>query len=250
MLSCVIIDDEGKARRILETMLHEHCPEVQVVATAEDVPSGVKVIQKHKPDVVFLDIEMPGYTGFQLLEFFEQPDFEVIFTTAYSEYALQAFQVSAVDYLLKPIQIDQLRASVEKAIRLHGNSQVMERLTALRENMEESTLQKIALPVSDGLRFVPLKEILYLKADGSYTNIFLLDGSRILISKKIKEFENTLSPRNNFFRTHRSYIINLGRIKNYIRQDGGYIVMENGDEVDLSRERKDEFQQLIEGSRI
>lgn len=250
MLSCVIIDDEGKARRILEAMLKEHCPEVQVIAAAEDVPSGVKIIQKHNPDLVFLDIEMPGYTGFQLLEFFDQPTFEVIFTTAYSEYALQAFQVSAVDYLLKPIQIEQLKQAVDKAIRMHGNSQVIERLTALRENVEENTLQKIALPVSEGLRFVPLKDILYLKADGSYTHIFLVDGTRILISKKIKEFENTLAPRNNFFRTHRSYIINLGRIKNYIRQDGGYIVMENGDEVDLSRERKDEFQQLIEGSRI
>jgi len=250
MLSCVIIDDEGKARRILEAMLKEHCPEVQVIAAAEDVPSGVKIIQKHNPDLVFLDIEMPGYTGFQLLEFFDQPTFEVIFTTAYSEYALQAFQVSAVDYLLKPIQIEQLKQAVDKAIRMHGNSQVIERLTALRENVEENTLQKIALPVSEGLRFVPLKEVLYLKADGSYTHIFLIDGTRILISKKIKEFENTLAPRNNFFRTHRSYIINLGRIKNYIRQDGGYIVMENGDEVDLSRDRKDEFQQLIEGSGI
>jgi two-component system LytT family response regulator len=250
MLTCVIIDDEGKARRILEVMLKEHCPEVQVIAVAEDVPSGVKIIQKHNPDLVFLDIEMPGYTGFQLLEFFDQPTFEVVFTTAYSEYALQAFQVSAIDYLLKPIQIEQLKTAVDKAIRLHGNSQVMERLTALRENMEETTLQKIALPVSEGLRFVPLKDILYLKADGSYTHIFLLDGTRILISKKIKEFENTLSPRNHFFRTHRSYIVNLSRIKNYIRQDGGYIVMENGDEVDLSRERKEEFQQLIESSRI
>lgn len=250
MLNCVIIDDEGKARRILEAILKEHCPELQVVATAEDVPSGVKIIQKHNPDIIFLDIEMPGYTGFQLLEFFENPAFEVIFTTAYSEYALQAFQVSAVDYLLKPIQINQLKIAVEKAIRMNGNSQVIERLAALKENIEEKTLQKIALPVSDGLRFVPLKDILYLKADGSYTNIFLTDGNRILISKKIKEFENTLSPRNNFYRTHRSYIVNLARIKNYIRQDGGYIVMENGEEVDLSRERKEEFQQLIEHNKI
>ena len=250
MLNCVIIDDEGKARRILEAILKEHCPELQVVATAEDVPSGVKIIQKHNPDIIFLDIEMPGYTGFQLLEFFENPGFEVIFTTAYSEYALQAFQVSAVDYLLKPIQINQLKIAVEKAIRMHGNSQVIERLAALKENIEEKTLQKIALPVSDGLRFVPLKDILYLKADGSYTNIFLTDGNRILISKKIKEFENILSPRNNFYLTHRSYIVNLARIKNYIRQDGGYIVMENGEEVDLSRERKEEFQQLIEHNKI
>jgi two-component system LytT family response regulator len=146
MLNCVIIDDEGKARRILEAILKEHCPELQVVATAEDVPSGVKIIQKHNPDIIFLDIEMPGYTGFQLLEFFENPGFEVIFTTAYSEYALQAFQVSAVDYLLKPIQINQLKIAVEKAIRMHGNSQVIERLSALKENIEEKTLQKLLYP--------------------------------------------------------------------------------------------------------
>jgi two-component system LytT family response regulator len=248
--TAVIIDDEAKARRIMETLIADHCTQLQIVATADDALQGVKVIQKYNPDIVFLDIEMPGYTGFQLLEFFDDINFEVIFATAYSEYALQAFQVSAVDYLLKPIQIEQLQAAVDKAIRLKGKSQVRERIHALRENMEDHTLKKIALPVSHGLTFVPLSDILYLEADGSYTHVYLADGTKMLISKKIKEFENTLHPENHFFRTHRSFIINLHRIKQYIKQDGGHVIMENDAIVHIARERKDDFNQLIQSLKI
>lgn len=248
--SAVIIDDEAKARRIMETLIADHCPQLKVVATAEDALQGVKAIQKFNPDIVFLDIEMPGYSGFQLLEFFDDINFEVIFATAYSEYALQAFQVSAVDYLLKPIQIDQLQAAVDKAIRLKGKSQVRERIHTLRENIEENTLKKIALPVSHGLTFVPLSDIIYLEADGSYTHVHLVDGSKMLISKKIKEFENTLHPDNYFFRAHRSFIINLHRIKQYLKQDGGHVIMENDATVHIARERKDDFNQLIQTLKI
>lgn len=250
IFTAVIIDDEAKARRIMETLINDHCPQLNVVATAEDVLTGVKAIQKYKPNIVFLDIEMPGYTGFQLLDFFDELDFEVIFATAYSEYALQAFQVSAVDYLLKPIQIEQLQLAVEKAIKLSGNSQMKERVSALKENIEEHALKKIALPMSHGLTFVPIKDILYLEADGSYTHIYLCNGEKLLVSKKIKEFEGTLHAQNHFFRTHRSYIINLLRIKQYIKQDGGHIVMENDGIVHIARERKDDFNQLIQSLKI
>ncbi len=246
-LTAVIIDDEPKARRILNALLLEHCPNVQVTALADDVPSGVKAIIKNEPDVVFLDIEMPGYTGFQLLEFFENPTFEIVFTTAYSEYALQAFQVSAIDYLLKPIQIEQLEKAVKKVGKKQQQSNRTDRMEALRANLQdEGTIKKIALPVSDGLLFVETEDIRYLKADGSYTHFFLSDNSTLLVSKKLKEFESLLSnPR--FFRPHRSYIINLDRVEKYVRQDGGYIVMENGDDVGLSREKKELFLEHVGG---
>lgn len=248
--TAIIIDDEAKARRIMQSLIESECTNLKVVDTAEDVLSGVKAIQKHKPDIVFLDIEMPGYTGFQLLDFFDHIDFEVIFATAYSEYALQAFQVSAVDYLLKPIQIDQLKQAVDKAVKLRGHSQINEKARVLKENMEEHTIKKIAVPVSHGLLFLALKDILYLEADGSYTHIFMTDGTKLLITKKIKEFESTLNPENHFFRTHRSYIVNLLRIKQYIKQDGGHIEMENGAIVHLARERKEDFSGLIGSLKI
>lgn len=243
--TAVIIDDEAKARRIMEALLAESCPEVKVLASAEDVLSGIKAISKHKPDIVFLDIEMPGYTGFQLLDFFDEIDFEVIFTTAYSEYAVQAFQVSAVDYLLKPIQMDQLKHAVDKVGKLQGKTlRNRERLEVLKENMDAHQVTRIALPTSNGLVFISTQEVIYFEADGSYTNIFLVNGNKLLISKKIKEFEVMLVKDPRFFRTHRSYLVNMHRIKQYIRQDG-LVKMENNEVVHLSRERKDEFNRLV-----
>jgi len=246
----IVIDDEAKARRIMQSLIESECPQLEIVDMAEDALAGVKSIQKHKPDIVFLDIEMPGYTGFQLLDFFDQVDFEVIFATAYSEYAIQAFKVSAVDYLLKPIQIDQLKQAVDKAIKAKGNSQMAEKIGALKENLEDSSLKKIALQINGALNFIQLSNIEYLEADGSYTHIYLTNGVKYLITKKIKEFESSLNPENKFFRTHRSYIVNLSRIKRYIKSEGGVLELESGATVHLARDRKDEFNQLIEGLRL
>ena len=152
MLKAIIVDDEGKARRILERFIVEYCPQLEIVAVVENVPEAVKAIQKTNPDVVFLDIEMPGYNGFQLLEFFDQIDFEIIFTTAYSEFALRAFQVSAIDYLLKPIQIDQLTLAVQKLVKIHGNSLIRQRLATLQKNLEEHKIKKIIIPLPEGGR--------------------------------------------------------------------------------------------------
>ncbi len=245
MLRIIIIDDEAKARRILEGILKEYCTNIEIVATAGDVPSAVKEIQAHQPDLIFLDIEMPKYTGFQLFDFIKDVNFDIIFTTAYSEYALQAFQVSAIDYLLKPIQIDLLVKAVEKVQKQHNPIQMKEKVEALKSNVEQEFVQRIALPVSEGLIFVEIKNIVYLHADGSYTNIILNDGKKILISKNIKSFEDILK-NPVFFRTHRSYLINLNHVRQYIRQDGGYIVMDNGDSVDISKERKDDFIKLYQ----
>ena len=246
MIKAVIIDDEAKARRILEALLKEYCPDVEVLASCEDVPSGVIAINKHKPDVVFLDVEMPGYTGFQLLEFFSAVNFEIIFTTAHSDYALQAFKVSAIDYLLKPIQISELVKAVDKLKKIQlGNGD--ERISVLKENFKVNAIRKLALPVAEGLIFVEVDDILYLEADGSYTKFCLANGKSIVVSKKIKEFEDALGTTNNFFRTHRSFIINLKSIKQYVKQDGGYILLNSDTQIPLARERKDEFLEIMKG---
>ena len=240
MLKAVIIDDEAKARRILESFITEYCPGLSVAGTAPDVVQGVKLIQKEKPDIVFLDIEMPGYNGFQLLEFFDEINFEVIFVTAYSEFALKAFQVSAVDYLLKPLQINQLISAVEKAEKIRGNSLIKERLETLKANLEEKKIKKIVVPVSEGSLFIDVKDITHLKAEGSYVNIFLKDGNKILVSKNIKDYETQLTVEEGFFRTHRSYLININYIKS-VAPDTSEVTLLNQAVISIARERKNDF---------
>lgn len=245
MLKVLIVDDEVKARRILENILQEYCADkTKIIASVDDVPNAVKAIHKYKPDLLLLDIEMPNHSGFDLLDFFETINFDIIFTTAYQEYAVQAFQVAAIDYLLKPIQIDLLINAIEKVEKNKG-LQRQERLDTFKQNLQEDYISKIALPTSEGLMFIEIDEIVMLIADGSYTNVFLKQQDKILVSKKLKAFEQVLQ-HPFFFRTHRSYIINLNRVKRYVRQDGGYIVMENGELASLARDRKEEFLKLYQ----
>ena len=244
MIKAILIDDEAKARRILEALLKEYCTDVEIVATAADVPSGVIAINQHKPDVLFLDVEMPGYTGFQLLDFFRDIDFDIVFTTAHSDYAVQAFRVSAIDFLLKPIQISELIAAVDKVKAKQGQNK--ERLSVLKENFKDNAVKKLALPVAEGLLFADTDTLTHLEADGAYTHFHFDDGRKVVVSKKIKEFEDALSQQNNFFRTHRSYIINLKKMKQYVKQEGGYVLLENEIQIPLARERKTEFLAVIE----
>ncbi len=252
MYKAIIIDDEAKARRLLKALLEEHCPQIEIVEEAEDVPGGVKAIHQHAPDIVFSDIDMPGYNGFQLLDFVDKANFELIYCTGFHEYALKAFEVSAIDYLLKPLRASQLVNAVERAIRLRasGSHQVPQRLEALKENIHNTVLKKIALPVSYGLIFIDISDLMLLEADGAYTNVFLKNGQKLLISKKLKDFENMLSGNPVFFRTHRSYIINRECIHQYVRSDGGSIIMSDNTVVPLARERKDDFQQMIGDIRL
>lgn len=244
MLKAIIIDDEAKARRILDSFITEYCPQVIIAGVAEDVVQGVKLIQKESPDIVFLDIEMPGYNGFQLLEFFDEINFEIIFVTAYSEFALKAFQVSAVDYLLKPVQIEQLVKAVEKAEKIRGNSLIKERLQTLKTNLEEQKIKKIVVPVSEGSLFIDIKDITHLKAEGSYVNIYLRDGNKILVSKNIKDYENQLTPAEGFFRTHRSFLVNVQHIKK-ITPDNSEAELANRQMISIARERKQEFTSFV-----
>lgn len=244
MLTTIIIDDEAPARNVLKEMIEATGLPVTILAMAEDVPGGVKAINKYNPDFIFLDIEMPQYNGFQLLDFFDTIHFDIIFATAYSEYAVQAFQVSAVDYLVKPIQLDYLISAIERVQQ--NQHATKERYDVLKKNNAAKEIQRLALPVTNGLLFADINDIIYIEAEGSYCNFHFADGRKILVSRKIKEFETLLQPTGDFFRTHRSYIINLNKIKQYVKSDGGYIVMSNNKSVSISRELKDDFLSKIQ----
>lgn len=239
-IKAIIVDDEGRARRILENFIKEYCPEISIVAMVEDVPQAVKAIKKFQPELVFLDIEMPGYNGFQLLEFFEEVNFEIIFTTAYSEFALKAFQVSAIDYLLKPIQIDQLVNSIAKFNKIRGNSLIKERIETLQSNLKEKKINKIVVPLSEGSLFLELSDIVYLKSEGSYVNFYLKDGTKILASKNIKDFEQQLSDHEGFFRVHRSYLINTVFVTS-VSSDHLAVILQQKTSVSIARDRKQDF---------
>lgn len=245
-LSAVIIEDEQKARRILQTLLQEHCPEVEVKDAVEDVPHGVKAIVKHKPDVVFLDIELPGFSGFELTDFIDDVNFEIIFTTAYSQYALKAFEMSAVDYLLKPIQIEQLKAAVDKAKKRKGQN-LGDKLQVLKENLSPTGTKKIALPIAEGYLFVEQNEIVYMEADNTYTTIYFTNGNKVLVSRSLGEFVELIGSAE-FYKPHRSYYINLNHIRQFNKQDGGSLIMDNGHTVYIARDKKHEFLEMMQKS--
>lgn len=250
-MKALIVDDEAKARRILETLLKEYFPQITLLESAVNVPEALRAIHQHQPHLVFLDIEMPGYTGFQLLELIGKPSFEVIFTTAYADYALQAFEVSAVDYLLKPIRIPKLQQAVEKAIQRISTAVSSEaNIVALQQNLQSSHLQKLAVPVADGLLFVDTNDLILLEAEGAYTRLHLLNQPPVLISKMIKDFEVVLEQHPDFFRCHRSYLINMNHVVKYNRTDGGSIVLRNEKEVMLARDKKEAFLKQIENFKI
>ncbi|QOD59723.1 response regulator transcription factor [Polaribacter haliotis] len=247
-MKALIIDDEKKARRVLNILIEENCPKITKIFEAEDLLSGVELIKKEQPAIVFLDIEMPEHSGLEILNFIEKEvhNFEIIFTTAYSEYAIQAFQLSAIDYLLKPVSPNKIKEAVEKAIGFIGNSQINKRLTELKKSLQESNFKKIGLPNADGIKFVNFNEIIMLEADGMYTKVATVNNGTILVSKPLKFFVESLQKIKYFYKPHRSHLINLSFIKDYIKKDGGYIVMENDKTVSISNDKKEEFLTIVQ----
>jgi len=247
-MRAVIIDDEEKARRLLNILVEENCPEITEVREAADLPSGVAVINDFKPQIIFLDIEMPGYSGLQILDFFSEGsiDFEIIFTTAYSEFAVKAFELNAVDYLLKPLRDEQVANAVHRAIEQRGKSQLSERLAELKNTLKASKVRKIGLPISNGVLFVKFDDIILLEADRMYTKVFTANDGEILVSKPMKFFADLLKEVTEFYQPHRSFLINLKHIKQYVNQDGGYIMMDNMRNVSISRDRREEFFQIMQ----
>ena len=247
-MKALIIDDEKKARQVLHVLVEENCPKITEIFEASDLLSGIELIKKEQPSIVFLDIEMPEHSGLEILNFIEKEvhNFEIIFTTAYSEYAIQAFQLSAIDYLLKPVRSSQVKAAVDKAIDFLGNTQINKRLSELKISLQDSNFKKIGLPNADGIKFVNFNDIVMLEADGMYTSVSTTTHGTILVSKPLKFFVDILKDMHMFYRPHRSHLINLSYIKEYIKKDGGYIVMENDKMVSISNDKKDEFLTIVQ----
>ena len=220
-MKAIIIDDEPKARNLLEILIKENCPKITTVFSAEDLLSGVALIKTEQPQIVFLDIEMPQHSGLEIFDFLDTKDhnFEIIFTTAYSEYAIQAFELSAIDYLLKPLRAEKLKEAVNKAIQNIGKTQINLKLEELRKSLTASNFNKIGLPVADGIKFVNFNSIIMLAADGMYTNVSTVKEGTILVSKPLKFFVEILQKMKTFYRPHRSHLINLSYIKEYIKKE-------------------------------
>lgn len=242
MINALIIDDEPRNIRIMQGLLKDFCPQVQVTGDAQGVETALELIRAKQPDLIFLDIEMPYGNGFDLLDRIMPVHFEIIFITAFNEYTLRAFKYSALDYLLKPVNIDELREAVRKAEKKVQQKQINDQLENLLFNLKrsQSSLQKIAVPWMDGLIFVPVSDIIRFEAKGGYCHIYARDQRKYLCAKTIREYEDILPP-DIFFRIHNSHVINLNCIKKYHKGRGGIIEMEDGALIEVASRRKDEF---------
>lgn len=243
MLKAILIDDEPNCLKVLEWELQNSCPNVKILELCNSGKDGLKAIQKHKPDVVFLDVDMPYMNGFEMLELIPDIDFDVIFTTAHDEYAVKAFKINAIDYLLKPIDEDELKTAISKVEKNQKTSKI--KTGMVEDDPRKSIIRKIALPTFEGLVFVEVDQIIYCQSDNNYTKIFLKTDKDLFISKTLKELEELLG-NYHFYRVHNSYVVNLNEIKNYVKADGGYLVMCNDDKVRVSRSKKDSLLQMFQ----
>ena len=245
MITATIVDDEPMCCESLATLLERYCPVIKVLDICYSAETALQRIQDHAPQILFLDIEMPHMNGFEMLQQIKAKNFHVIFTTAYDQYAIKAIKFAAFDYLLKPVDIEELQTAVRNAEAQSTIQNTGERLETLMQNLStKHQLQKIAVPTMEGLLFFNLSEIIYLQAESNYTNIYFKDHPKLIASRTLGDFEELL-PTDIFYRPHNSYLINLNYIKRYIKGDGGQIEMQNGDYVDVSRRKKDEFIKLI-----
>lgn len=238
-MKCIIIDDEKHCIKTLTNLVETHFPEVNILATCTESPKAYDLIMKYRPDFIFLDIEMPLLNGFDLLSKFENLFFDVIFTTAYDSYAIKAIKYSALDYLLKPVDKEDLAFAIEKIKSKHSSisKAQIQMATAVHNRQLPET---IALPTSEGLSFASVNDIVYCLADGSYTRMFMADKNEILLSKTLGDVEEMLGEYN-FFRIHHSSLINLKQVKKYIRGEGGEVIMSNGKNLPVARTRKTDF---------
>lgn len=242
MIKAIIVDDEEKSRVTLKNLVTLYCPDVLVLELCDSVNSALLAIDKEMPDLVFLDIEMPFHNGFTLLEKINKPTFEVIFTTAYDHYAIKAIKFSAMDYLLKPVDCDELKTAVNKIELKNADSKkTLPDFELLLSNLKiKGNNAKIAVPTFEGLQMVSINEIIKCTADESYTHITLTNNTKITVSRILKEYEELLSDFN-FLRVHNSCLINLAHVSKYIKGDGGYVVMTDGSSVEVSRRKKNEL---------
>lgn len=240
MITAVIIDDEQNGRLALREKLKLFCPEVHVLAEAENGLLGLEIIKKHKPEIIFLDVEMPEMNGFEMLTQLTERKAHIIFTTAYNQYAIKAIKHAAFDYLLKPIDIEELKITVKKIWNNDLNEERKKIITPGK------SFTKLAIATIDGLHFIPIASIIRLEAESNYTTFYLQDGTKFLSSRSLIEYEEILNDHN-FFRCHHSHIINLNFVNKYLKNDGGEIVMSDGAHVDIARRKKKEFLSKVSG---
>lgn len=245
MLRSVIIDDEPQNATILKSDIDRHCPSVQIVSICHSAKEGVMTIKKEKPDLVFLDIEMPWMNGFEMLEMLDEITFSIIFTTAHDQFAAKAFRISAVDYLLKPIDSRDLKEAVTKAQEKIERQQGQANIENLLRNIKQpSSQQKIALPYRDGYEFVEVAHIIYCQAEGAYTKVFLDNKKYVVVSKTLGDIEELL-PADLFQRIHHSTVVNLGYVTHFIRADGGYVKLQTGESLIVSKSRKESVMERL-----
>jgi two-component system LytT family response regulator len=241
MLNAIIVDDEIHSCKTLEALLKRDCPQVNLVALCSNGEEAIRMIKQSNPDVVFLDVEMPRMNGFEMLERLPQINFHLIFVTSYDAYALKAIRFSAIDYLLKPINRDELKAAVEKVTN-RMQVPLPEQLKIILEKMQHpvASTDRIALPTLEGLQMLPIDSIISCEADDNYTTLHLKGNKKIVVSSTLKVIEELLEDHS-FVRIHRSYLVNLKEIEKYVKADGGYVVMSDGSEILISRNKKEEL---------
>lgn len=239
VIHSILVDDEIHNLENLEHLVKNHCPMISIVSKATSVDEALQQISQHKPDLIFLDIEMPHKNGFDLLDEVSEIDFEVIFVTAYDQYALKAIKSCALDYLLKPINTSELASAVNKVYSLVLEKRENQKLKLLVENLKNiNEPNKIALPTAEELYFVSVTDIVRCKGENNYTLFFLHDNRSILVSRTLKEWDELLS-EHGFIRTHQSHLVNSMHVKSFVKKDGGYILMKDGSRVSVSKHKKE-----------
>lgn len=236
MINAIIIDDEQHNVTNLQRLLEQHCKEVNIVATANNAEDGIAVIRTHQPNLVFLDIQMPGKTGFDLLLALPKVDFEIVFVTAFDQYGIPAVKFSAMDYLMKPVNVEELKGAVRKAVSRKSNS--MEHLMAILKQGSQRQEHRIALPSAKETRFVYVKDIVRCESNNSYTTFFMQDGEKIVVSVSIYEYTEMLGEYG-FLRCHQSHIINKLFVRSMVKEGGFYLQMQDGEKIPVSRDKKD-----------
>jgi len=239
MIKAIIIDDEYESRNTIHNILKNFCPNVKVIGQAENVSQGVSIINDHPPNILFLDIQMPDGNGFDLLEKLPLVNFKVVFVTAFDEYALKAIKFSALDYILKPIDPQQILDAVNKFESSESEIQhLTSKISTLLRN--KNGFERIALPTFEGFKFIDIKDIIRCESDSNYTTIYLNTGEKVLVTRTLKEYEEILSDMD-FIRIHQSHLINIRYVDRYIKGDGGNVIMVDGSNVEVSRRKKEEF---------
>ncbi len=244
MIRTVLIDDEKNALEVLEIQLAEYCKEVEVLATALGGEQGIEAIKKYKPDLVFLDIEMPHKNGFDVIHETKFCNYQVVFTTAYDQFAIKAFRYSALDYLLKPIDILELKAALSKVLKYGRADDLDTKMEIFFQKYNLANRKLIALPMGAAVQFIQADEIIRCESDSNYTHIHMQGGRKLIVAKTLKEVEETLEGLS-FFRIHQSHLINMNHISQFYKGDGAYVMMDDGSSVNLSRNKKDAFMELF-----